>query len=145
MRSGSGAWWDGTREWGSMRSLSDADEERRWAVGGRKTARRGERSERTHPDGGRGVLDRHREADADEHALAGRVEDRRDDADDLAVHRDERPARVAGVRRRVELDQVGQEALALGRAVLALEAGDDARRRRRADAERAAYGDDLVR
>src|SRR6185295_17966891 len=49
-----------------------------------RIARRARRSERAHPDGGGGVLDRHREADADEHALVGRIEDRRDDADDLA-------------------------------------------------------------
>ena len=45
---------------------------------------------------------------------------RGDDADDLAVRGHQRAAGIAGIGRRVELDQVGQHALALGRAVLAL-------------------------
>ena len=61
-----------------------------------------------------GILDRHREADADEHALLGRVEDAGDDADHLAVGGDQRAAGVAGIGRGVELDQVGEDALAFG-------------------------------
>ena len=40
------------------------------------------------------------------------IEDAGDDADDFAVGGDERPAGIAGIGRRVELDQVGQQALA---------------------------------
>jgi hypothetical protein len=57
---------------------------------------------------------------------------------------DQRPARIAGVGRGVELDQVGQDALAFGRAEFALQARDHAVRRRRADAERKAHRHDLV-
>src|SRR5689334_12774091 len=92
----------------------------------------------------RGILDRHREGDADEYALLGRVEQAGHDADDLAVGGDERPARVAGIRRGVELDQVGEDALARSRAVLALQARDHAVRGRRADAEREADGEHRV-
>src|SRR5512139_1947357 len=95
----------------------------------------GLRSERRESDARGGVLDRHREADADEHALLGRVEDARDDADHLAVHRDERAAGVAGIRRGIELDQVGQDALPFGRAVLAPQSGDHALADRGTDAE----------
>src|SRR6185295_9741042 len=91
-----------------------------------------------------GVLDRHGEADADEDALAIRVQDRGDDADHLAVHRHERAARVARVGGGVELDQVGQHLLAVGRAELALQARDDAGRSRRADAEREADREHVV-
>src|SRR5258706_14053318 len=74
----------------------------------------------------RRVLDRDREADADEDALLGGIEKAGDDADDLAFGRDQRPARVAGIHRGVELDQVAQDALALLGTVLALEPGDHA-------------------
>ena len=53
-------------------------------------------------------------------------EDGGDDADHLAVHRHQRAAGIAGVGGGVELDQVGQQLLAVGRAELALQA----RRRR---------------
>ena len=66
------------------------------------------------------------------------------DADDLAVGGHERPAGVAGIGRSVELDQVGEQALAFRRTVLAPQAGDDARRRRRTDAERKADRDHLI-
>ena len=46
------------------------------------------------------------------------------------------PPELPGIHRGVELDQVGEDALAVGRAVLAPEAGDHAGRGRRADAER---------
>ena len=65
------------------------------------------------PDGRRRVLDGHREPDADEDPLLGRVQDARHDADHLAVHRHQRPAGVARVGRGVELDEIRQEALAV--------------------------------
>src|SRR5687767_4365006 len=83
-------------------------------------------SERVQAGGAGRVLDRHGEADADEHALLGRVEQAGDDADHLAVRGDQRPARIAGIRRGVELYEVGEDALARSRAVLALQAGDHA-------------------
>src|SRR5512132_636299 len=95
-------------------------------------------SERRNAYGRRSVLDRHGEADADEHALVVRVEDARDDADDLAIHRDERAARTAGIGGGVELDQVGEQALTLRRTVLPPQSRDDAGRDRRPDAERKA-------
>src|SRR6185369_17777106 len=76
--------------------------------------------------GGR-ALDRDREADADEDMLFGRIENRRHDADYLAVGGHERAAGIAGVGRGIELDKVGELALALRRPVLAMQAGDDAR------------------
>src|SRR4051812_16068631 len=88
-----------------------------------------------------GVLDGHGEADADEYALLGRVEEPRDDANDFAVERHQRAAGVAGIHRGIELDQIGQQPLAFGRDVLALQAGDDAGRSRGPDAEREADRD----
>ena len=52
-----------------------------------------------------GGADRDREADADEVAVARRVRERGDDADHLAAAIEQRPAGVAGVDGRVELDQ----------------------------------------
>src|SRR6266446_7420357 len=75
---------------------------------------------------GRRVLDGDREADADEHALLGGIEKTGDDADHFAIGGDQRPARVAGIHRRVELDEIAEDALALLRAVLALQARDHA-------------------
>ena len=72
------------------------------------------------------------------------IEDAGDDADDLAVDRDERAAGVARIGGGVELDQVGQQALAFRRTVLAPQSRDHARRDRRADAERKADRDHLV-
>src|SRR5207237_9307794 len=93
------------------------------------------RLERRQSHGSRGVFDRHRESDPYEHVLLGWIEDRSDDADDFAVGGDERSTRAARVRRSVELDQIGQQALAFGGTVFALEAGDDAGRDGRSDAE----------
>src|SRR5215831_4197031 len=73
--------------------------------------------------GGRRVLDRDREADADEHALLGGIQDRGDDADDRPVEGHERSARAARVGGGVELDEIRQQALPLGGAELALQAG----------------------
>src|SRR5947207_1470078 len=61
--------------------------------------------ERGHTHRHRRIFDRHREADADEHALRGRIEDTGDDADHLARSVQERAAGIAGVHRGVELDQ----------------------------------------
>src|SRR6476660_1719233 len=79
---------------------------RKWVEGG---------SERRQAGGRGGVLDRDGEADAQEGARRRRVEDGGDDAHHLAVHGDERPARVARIGGGVELDQVGHLLLALGR------------------------------
>ncbi|EWS63431.1 hypothetical protein Y695_03338 [Hydrogenophaga sp. T4] len=57
-------------------------------------------------DGAGGAFNRHGKADTDKGAVVGGVEDAGDDADHLAVHGDQRPAGIARVRRRVELDQV---------------------------------------
>src|SRR6476619_3828573 len=59
---------------------------------------------RGHAHRHRRVLDRHREADADEHALRGRVEDPGDDADHFARGIQERTAGIAGIHCGVELD-----------------------------------------
>src|SRR6185295_466241 len=56
--------------------------------------------ERRQADRAGRVLDRHREADADEHPLLGGIEQAGDDADHLAFQRDQRPAGVARVHRR---------------------------------------------
>src|SRR3954469_6430453 len=64
-------------------------------------------------------LDRHGECDARKARLVPRAEDGGDDADHFAGGVDERPARAAGIRRRVELDEVGEPSLSIGRLVLA--------------------------
>src|SRR5436853_5914896 len=79
-------------------------------------------SERRQPRRRRRVLDRHGEADADEHRLPGGIEYPGDDADHFAVDGDERSARASRIPRGVELDQVRQEALAFGRLILAPQA-----------------------
>src|SRR5436190_18778710 len=84
------------------------------------------------------------EADAREAGLLGGAEDGGDDADDFPGGVDERAARAARIRRGVELDEVGERPLALGRAVLALEAGDHAMRDRRANAEGKADRRDML-
>ena len=57
-------------------------------VGGYQTVR----SERRHAEGRRGVFNGHRKTNTNKGTHAGRVEDGGDDADHLAVHRDQRPA-----------------------------------------------------
>ena len=52
-----------------------------------------------------GDVDRHGQADADEDVLLGRVDERGDDPDDLAVAVEERTAGVARVDRGVDLDE----------------------------------------
>src|SRR5581483_1986237 len=101
-------------------------------------------SEGRKADRGRRGLDRHRERDAGEHALVAGVENAGDDADHLARGGDERPARAARVRGRVELDETAERAPAVGRLVLAVEARDHARGHRRPDAEGKADRDDVV-
>ena len=59
--------------------------------------------------GAAGHVDRHGEADPDEDVLRGRVDQRGDDADDLAVPVEQRAARVARVDRRVDLDEAVQD------------------------------------
>src|SRR5512142_1636544 len=66
-------------------------------------------SEGREAHGAGGILDGHREADADEHALLGGIEDRRDDADHFAVHGDQRATGIAGIGGSIELDQVGED------------------------------------
>src|SRR5262249_38184573 len=78
------------------------------------------------PDGRRGVLDRYREPDADEHPLVGGVQDGCHDADHLAVHRDQRAAGVARIGGGVELDEIRQETLAAPRLELTVKPGDHA-------------------
>src|SRR6266853_4445743 len=90
------------------------------------------------------VLDGYRKTDADEHVLFGRVEDRRDDADDRAVRGHQRAAGASRIRRRIELDQIDHVVRAVARTVDSPQARNHARGYRRADAEREADGDDLV-
>src|SRR5438309_1817917 len=56
----------------------------------------------------------------------------------------QRAARAAGIGGGVELDQIGEDALAVWRPVLAPEPRDHAVRHRRADAEREADGGDML-
>ena len=58
--------------------------------------------------GAAGDIDRHGQADADEHVLLGRVDQGGHDADHLPIAVDERPARVARVDRGIDLDEAGQ-------------------------------------
>ena len=81
-------------------------------------------------------VDRHREA---EPLAAG--DDRRVDADDGAGARHERPARVAGIERRVGLNHVLDQP-AGPRAQRAAERADDAGRHGVLEAVRVADGDD---
>jgi hypothetical protein len=83
--------------------------------------------------------DRDREADAD--VAAGGTDDRRVDADELALEVDERAARVARIDRGVGLDEM---LVAFPRQAAAAERRDDARGRRLADAERVADRDHEV-
>src|SRR5689334_9631324 len=55
-----------------------------------------------------GDIDRHGQADADEHVLLGRVDECGDDADDRAGAVEQRAAGVAGVHGGVHLDQPRQ-------------------------------------
>src|SRR5436190_20623743 len=70
-------------------------------------------SEWRYPDRHRRILDRHREADADEDALLGGIHDAGDDADHFARGVQQRAAGIAGVRRGIELDKVAEHAPAL--------------------------------
>src|SRR3954471_9295088 len=94
--------------------------------------------ERRQADRARGRLDGYGESDADEDPLLGRVEKSGHDAHHLALRGHERTARVAWVGCGIELNEVGQHALALGRAVFTAQARHDACRYRGADAEREA-------
>src|SRR5450830_212671 len=101
-------------------------------------------SERRNADRAARAFDGRGEADADEGVRLGRIEDGGDDTDDLAVHRDQRAARIARVDGGVELDELRQLPLAVARAESAVKAGDHAGRHRWADAERKSDRDDVV-
>src|SRR4029453_3220931 len=90
------------------------------------------------------ALDRRREANADEGAVRGWVQDRRHDADHLTVHRDQRAAGISGVGGGIELDQSGHDLLAFGRAETAVETRDNAGRDRWTNAKWVADSDHLV-
>src|SRR5947207_11170539 len=90
------------------------------------------------------VLDGYGKTDADEHVLFGRVEDRRDDADDCAVGGYQRTTGAARVGCCIELDQIDHVVRTVARTMHAPQARDHARGHRRPDAEREADGDDLV-
>src|SRR5437762_3357179 len=101
-------------------------------------------SEWRNADGAARTFDGGREADADESARLGRIEDGGDDADHLAVHGDKRTAGAARIGGGIELNEVLEHALAFGRAKVAIEAGDHARRDRGTDAKRKPYRDHFV-
>ena len=82
---------------------------------------------------------RNGEADAD--VAAGAGQDRGADAEQLAVDVDERAARVAGIDRRIRLNEV---LVAFDVDAVAAERAHDARRRRLPEPERIADGDDVV-
>src|SRR5438876_1023687 len=86
---------------------------------------------------------RYGEADADEGAGAGRVGQRDDDADRLALAVEQRTARAARVDRRVELDEPAQAA-AVGTGGAAVEAGHHAGGRAAGQTELVADGDHRV-
>src|SRR4051812_41549964 len=100
--------------------------------------------ERRQADRARGRLDGYGESDADEDPLLGRVEKPGDDAHHLALRGHEGPARVPRIGGGIELDEVGQHALALGRAVFAAQARHHPCRYRGTDAEREAHRHDVV-
>src|SRR3954452_19041585 len=77
-----------------------------------------------------GAVDRNGEADADEHVLLGRVDERGDDADDRAVVVQQRAARVAGVDGRVDLDQALDQLAGVAALERPVEARHDARAER---------------
>src|SRR5690606_32108784 len=91
-------------------------------------------------DGPRHVR-RHGETDAD--IAAGRRDDRGVDADEQAVHREQRAARIARIDRSVRLDEI-LVALAVGHHAGAPERADDAVGHRLAEAERVTDRDDEV-
>ncbi len=101
-------------------------------------------SEWRHSDGAGGIFNGNRKANAHEETLVYRVENRSDDADDLAARSYQRAAGAARIHRGVELDEIRQQAFAFRGNKFAAQAGNDAGRRRRADAERKANGDHLV-
>src|SRR3989442_1082329 len=89
-------------------------------------------------------IDRDREAEPTEDREPGRVRDRGDDTDDVAISVEERPARVSGVRRRVELDETGQRLRVAGHLERPVQSADDARGERARHAEGAADDDRVV-
>src|SRR5256885_4038323 len=80
------------------------------------------------------ILDRYRERHAGKDMLSGGIEDRRHDADHLAVAIDQRASRIAGIGGGIELNEVGEMAaviLAVGIDEFALEARNHAGGNRR--------------
>ena len=88
-----------------------------------------------------GILDRHGKGHAGKDTLAGGIVDRRHDTHDFAVAIDQRPAGIARIHRRGELDQVGEGGLVLvgGIVEFAFQARHHAGGDRRADAEGKAH------
>ncbi len=76
--------------------------------------------------------------------LVGRVGQRRHDADDLAVSVQQRSTRIAGVHRRIELDQPFEHIARLGGPEVAVQPRDHAGRDRVSQAEGVPDGNDLV-
>src|SRR5215210_2563206 len=76
-------------------------------------------SERRKSGGGGGVLDRNGETDADEDRLSGGIQYSGDNTDDFAIRREQRTARAARVRGRIELDEIRKQPLSFRRLVFA--------------------------
>src|SRR4051812_14481938 len=100
--------------------------------------------ERRQADRARGRIDGYGESDADEDPLLGRVEKPGDDAYHLALGGHEGPARVARIGGGIELDEVGQHALAFGGAVFAAQPRHHACRCGGADSKLATHRPDVV-
>src|SRR5690606_15359944 len=82
------------------------------------------------------------EAHAGVGAHAVGVADLRVDADHFATHVQQRPAAVAGVNRRVRLDDLGDAELGRQAGDSPADGADDAQRHTTVEAERVADGDD---
>ena len=70
-------------------------------------------SVRRQAGGAAGDIDRDREADADEDVLIGRIDEGGDDPDHVALAVWQRPAGVARIDRRVDLDEAGEDLVAV--------------------------------
>src|SRR5882672_8732799 len=91
--------------------------------------------ERRNSNGRSRILDWNRKSNADENALRGGIENTRDYPDNLAVAGHQRPAGISRIHRGVELDQIGQQAFAFRRLVLATQSRNHTRRGGGPDAE----------
>src|SRR5664279_932345 len=107
------------------------------ALGSRSTGIRSPslRSVRRQAGGPAGDVDGHGQADPDEDVFLGRIDESRDDADDLAVAVEERPAGVPGVDRSIHLDETVQHQRAVRELERTAEARHDARTHRAGQAE----------